>query len=794
MARVVQSYFSPVPESATESGRWEIHRRLIDAFAQYAPDVLALEPGASWSPLTEAMIVSAALSPNALPADVRWVRRAITRLLDTGRQLGRWQWTGSVSKPRPKQERDRFSLVNRPDVELAEQRRSQLLSKFDSVVTCGDARVLNGALIVAAADMSAILVPELLERIPLAFATSNRPMRNSSDMSWINLPQGGADAEGKKETGNRTEWKNARRWILDDVSIRLSIALSLLPYNIAPASAEDCLKAVASLLDLPTFSLAALHRTARARWALLLDEASFRYATTMAFGPSLPDHVFTAFLDRTRRHMTAGLQPLEGAMGATEEEARHDLLQQVDGGEGAGTSPGMKVDLPPLAAADLPRQLEAAAALKRVFGKFVGGEKPRPKPDQLKRRLEAWNQDHRRVGGWVVLMADWARAAIDSSYLPGTARPAEWKSVHRYLTGFAAAFLSRLAHVPPDRLMEGSEDELDAFADGFDLLRDQLARRGGASTDKEGLRQFLHFVRSVGGPQIHLDSSWSIVVSACEADANMLTEHEYTKVLAALGQRGPADGYPVARARVMTILAYRLGLRWEELQTRRFDDLKLVDGRGTLWVRRNPYFRGKTRASIRKIPIELLLTPQELREVGRFTKLAQDVAPARSPDSYLFADPYDLTRPPATTMTHDWIVTAIRHETGDQTLVFHHLRHSAATHLFARLMIASPPPWTIADWPRTRGTAMDWAQFARGLTGRTPTDASRLFAVSKLLGHSEPTTTMRYYVHLADLALAWAVHRERAGPAADVARRDGIKRNSVYKARSRVRNRQDNRA
>lgn len=790
MTEVFQTSLNSVPESATESGRRKMQRRLVDAFSQHAPGVLALEPGASWSPLTEAMIVSASLDPNPLPTDVRWVRRAIARLLDRGRQLGRWQWTGSAPLPQPKQERDRFALVDRADVELAAQRRDQLLTKLDSVLTCGDRRVLKGALIVAAADQSAVLVPELLERIPNLFTTSDRPVRSSGDMAWINLPLGGADTEGKKKTSKRAAWKNARRWILDDVSIRLATALTLLPHN-AQASADVCLKAFAAHVDLPAVSVAALCRTARARWALLLDEASFRYATTMVLGPSLPDHVFAAFLDSTRRRIAAGLQPLQGA-GAAEMDALADLLTHDDAHE-ARDDPGMQVEMAPLAAVDLPRQLEAAAALKRVFGKFVGDNKPRPKLDQLRRRLEVWNRDHRKVGGWVVLMADWARSAIDSSYLPCTARPAEWTSVHRYLTGFAVPFLSRLAHVAPDRLKEASEDELDAFADGFELLRDQLARRGGASTDKEGLRQFLRFVRAVGGPQVHLDSSWRIVVSACEADANILTEREYTKVLAALDKKGPANTYPVARARVMTILAYRLGLRWEELQTRRLDDIKLIDGHATLWVRRNPYFRGKTRASIRKIPIELLMTPQELQEVTRFAEFAQGLAPARTPDHFLFADSYDLTRPPATTMTHDWIVAAMRHETGDPTLVFHHLRHSAATHLFVRLMIASPPPWSIADWQRTRGTGPDWAQFACGLTGRTPTDASRLFVVSKLLGHSEPTTTMRYYVHLADLALAMAVHRERVGPAADVARREGIKRNSVYRARSRARDRQDTR-
>ncbi|MDG2519269.1 tyrosine-type recombinase/integrase [Lysobacter soli] len=791
MTEHFETSLSSVPQCATESGRREIERRLVDALAQHAPDVLALEPGASWSPLTEAMIVSAALGPSALPADVHWVRRAIARLLDRGRQLGCWQWTGLTSSRQAKQERDRFSLINRADVDLAAERRDRLLTKLDSVLTCGDTRILKGALIVAAADLSAVLVPELLERIPRLFATSDRPVRSSANLAWINLPLGGVDTGAKKKTSDRAEWKITRRFILDDVSIRLAIALTQFPHN-AQASADACLKAFATYVDLPTVSVAALCRTARSRMALLLDEASYRYATTMILAPSLPDHVFTAFLDGTRRRAAAVPQPHQAAPGAADVDAPADLLTQDDADEAADTS-GMEVDMTPLVAVDLARQLEAAAALKRVFGKFVGGNKPRPNLDQLRRRLEAWNRDHRKVGGWVVLMADWARAAIDSSYLPGTARSAEWKSVHRYLTGFAVPFLSRLAHVAPDRLKEGSEDELDAFADGFELLRDQLARRGGASTDKEGLRQFVRFVRAVGGPQIHLDSSWRIVVSACEADANILTEREYTKVLASLGQRGPSDGYPVARARVMTILAYRLGLRWEELQTRRLDDIKLIDGHATLWVRRNPYFRGKTRASIRKIPIELLLTPEELQEVSRFIELAQNLAPTPASDHFLFADSYDLTRPPATTMTHDWIVAAMRHETGDPTLVFHHLRHSAATHLFARLMIASPAPWAIADWKRTRGPGMDWAELACGLTGRSPTDASRLFAVSKLLGHSEPTTTMRYYIHLADLALASIVHRGYTGPAGDIAKREGIKRSSVYKERSRERNRRDKR-
>lgn len=91
-----------------------------------------------------------------------------------------------------KQERDRFSLVSHADVERAVERLNRLLTELDSVLTCGDALVLNGAMIVAAADLSAVLIPGLLERMPSLFATSDRPVRSSGNMAWVNLPLGGA--------------------------------------------------------------------------------------------------------------------------------------------------------------------------------------------------------------------------------------------------------------------------------------------------------------------------------------------------------------------------------------------------------------------------------------------------------------------------------------------------------------------------------------------------------------------------------------------------------------------------
>lgn len=777
------------PVVATHVGRREIFGKTIAGLRHLAPLIPGLHPDAPWSAALEDELVVHAVGPDAHASDARWVRQALAHLLARGQQLGRWTHVGSVPVNRPKPPTDRLALVRRQDVEAAEARRLRFLEKLDTILTCNDHRVLKGALVVAAADFSAVLVEELLRQVPKLFDASASPVGVAGGLAWVELRY-----IRPRDTARKGDWKNFRRWVLDDISARIADKILRLD-GTSGASAESCVSAFMCHVGMPPTALGELATSARAWWSLQLDEAMYQYATTMILAPSLPHHAFLAMVTGERRHNSLPRkEPRAAQAGDHEGVDDDDSMQDLAGDLNSPTRRHMDLELIPLGDKVFEPHRIGLCELKRVFSPFIAPGAPRPSRSRLIKRLEAWNQKHRWLGGWVVMMADWARAALDPTYLSGSAHGASHKSIHRYLTGFAKPFLSRLYHLPPAHLLAVSADEsddLDAFADGFDQLREQLSRRGGASTDREGLRQFLHFVRAVGGPQIYLGSDWRTVVSACDADANFLTEQEYHRVLEELSGRGPSGSYPVARARVMAILAYRLGLRWEELQTRRLDDLHIENGHATLWVRRNPYFKGKTRSSIRKIPLELFLTPAELDEIVRFRHDAIHLAESRPTKDMLFADPNALDRPPRPDMTHVWILDAMRNQSGDQSLVFHHLRHSAATQLYCRLFVDPPRHWRIHDWslPSSRWYSDHPDTYASRVTCRTATDGARLFAVSNLLGHIDPQTTMRHYIHLADLALSAQVRHTLSIPPEVVARIDGIKRESVHRARSRYRRR-----
>lgn len=766
----------PRPEAATQMGRKRIDERTVVALRRHAPLILELHPDAAWSPQLEELVVSESIGPNAHSADARRVRHAVARVLARGRHLGRWNHVGTAPLKSPLPRVDRLTSVRRTDVEASEARRARLLKRLDTILSCKDGRVLLGALIIAAADISAVLVEELLEQLPGLFQQRSSPVSVAGGLAWVDLALAPAScAQGRRA------WKNVRRWILDDVSLRICAAILQLG-DLPATSSARCVAACMRHLNLAEITLPMLCSSSRAWWSLHLDESMYRYATTIVMAPSLPENAFHALVSGERR------RPLRGgaAPDSRDEYLGNDLNRP--------TPPLAHVQLTPLTETSFEPHRIAICELKRVFSPFVSPGSRRPSLSQLVKRLETWNARHRSLGGWVVLMADWVRAALDRRYLPATAKPAQFKSLHRYLTGFARPFLSRLYHLSPDQLLEATADEtgiLDAFADGFEQLRQQLEGRGGASTDREGLRQFLSFVRAVGGPKIYLGSDWRTVVSACDADANILTEHEFQRVLAQLSDRGPADSYPVARARAMTILAYRLGLRWGELQTRRLADLRVRNGHATLWVRANPYFKGKTRSSRRKIPVELFLTTEELAEVAAFVRQAAKLTEDRPQGDMLFADLFALHRPPDPGMTHDWILDAMRHQSGDPTIVFHHLRHSAATQLYGRLIVDAPGDWRIHDWsvPSARWFTEESGAYASRVTGRRANDGARLVAVSRLLGHIDPTTSMRHYIHVADLALAAHVRHHYVIPTGVVARADGIQRGSVYRARSRSRKR-----
>lgn len=245
-------------------------------------------------------------------------------------------------------------------------------------------------------------------------------------------------------------------------------------------------------------------------------------------------------------------------------------------------------------------------------------------------------------------------------------------------------------------------------------------------------------------------------------DANILWLEEYETAMTLLEQSDldlHHPDYPVV-AKLLLMLGYRCGLR-------RSESLKLLisDIHGKykpeLLVRPHAERRLKTKNSTRKIPLWLLLEPQELNQFLKWVNQREKEEEASRFSPYLFCLKEKSVRIVSGDHVYVAIHKAMRMATGDKTVRYHHLRHSFATLTLLRLMISDlfscsqqlPEPWCLIE-----GGTKKWLEsceeFRSSLYEHEHATRKHLYYVSSWLGHSFPDISLEHYVHCMDFLSA----------------------------------------
>jgi integrase len=243
-------------------------------------------------------------------------------------------------------------------------------------------------------------------------------------------------------------------------------------------------------------------------------------------------------------------------------------------------------------------------------------------------------------------------------------------------------------------------------------------------------------------------------------DVNLLSPRGFDDLIKIL-KDGPG---PLSRLRITQIwvatFGFRCGLRQSEA-------LKLTIG-SLQWSSRpelliqlhrdggTTSFKPKSRSGTRRVPLYTLLTDSELKELYRWLqqRMREDHFSLTttlftcSPHSSQPYDPEKVIEP---------IHTALRQLTGDQTLRFHHLRHSFVTWLAVRLLLPE-----YADVKDLFTTPDYFAQSSRkrlalSLLGNESHGQKVLHLVDLLAGHLSPDISLLHYTHLCDWLLGLAV-------------------------------------
>lgn len=236
-------------------------------------------------------------------------------------------------------------------------------------------------------------------------------------------------------------------------------------------------------------------------------------------------------------------------------------------------------------------------------------------------------------------------------------------------------------------------------------------------------------------------------------DANLLSEQEFRLVCQLLAIKERSSGVAL---QVATILARRAGLRREEARCLRLSDwIGVVSPQ--LIIRPNVFRSLKAPSSRRQIALAPLCTSSELQLLNHYVstlKKQADLSGMRYQNHAFFPTPNRPNEPISEHPLCDPIETAMREVTGDATLRFHHLRHSAVNlNLLHSLEGALDGANRFLLEPKNElaPSEMVASQHVRqSLLGASEMIRPRLWSVASAAGHASPETTMGSYFHLCD--------------------------------------------
>jgi integrase len=742
---------------ARQQRRNAVGQRTIELLRTHAPDIAALKPGATMTPAEERALRDAA----RVDSHATEVHNAIAHVLDKGRLAGLWSHAWPIQRATP-HANSRLSREGIARVAQASQLIDTLLHALPALAAETDPRVTAGALLVASALLGGVLHEDWLGQL----LEPARPLQCVDGLAWIDLAMGRPEAR----------WANVRRRFPGEIErfLHQRYTASLAERGADPPLPREALRALGNWLNHPVPAPPNLVKQADAYLATRVPAFMHEYLRAPPLAPSLAPPAWQRLL--TGRPLPMGMPPNGPVDDAS---SAHDPRR--------GLAPPVPVSVP--ASRDGEALLKAVRRLKGCLRR-TDPKQPKLRRDVLRRRLQHWHGHDGALGGWVAWLGAWVQDHCLRPARDGGEENRRIATTLRYLDGFAVRLVLALRELPP----EAAAEDPDAVAQALRRLRDELQGLNSAGVAAAGLRAFLGFVATQGGPVVTLDSEWSALVQPGQVRATIVTVDDFSRLLDWLGRRFPPGSYPWQRARLMATLAFRLGLRWEEARDLRFRDILLGaerDGRGRAihgeaWIRPTAHSNRKSEQAVRKLPLEAFLVRQEMALLQWLLTHADG---PRRPDDYLFADPGDPSRPPATADTRDAIQEGLRWATGDSGMVFHDLRHGAANYALLRLMVPACPmlPARVPGLAKLEAAVGLGEPLANRLTGRGPRDPARLYALSELMGHVDPGVTLRHYVHLLDLVVGLTLSSQVRVPAAAEAALAGVKRASIRRRRHRDR-------
>jgi integrase len=405
-----------------------------------------------------------------------------------------------------------------------------------------------------------------------------------------------------------------------------------------------------------------------------------------------------------------------------------------------------------------------------------------------RRKLEEyWEENNSQMAPVLQMMTQWALEMLGRAEMGLSGRkgrnPLQPGSIATYLSSFDKELL---ACAGKDDISHYDSDEL---RDLYDDVVKAVKRQSQQHTASYRLTQFHRFLmRAYGAPVIDMGG---MVTSkgppVLGVDANLLSPQMFRSLLYSLGWNLPEPCRLQTMRCLVTLLGYRCGLRRREALSVRLGDIM-----GTvapeLVIRTSYLNRLKTTDSARRLPLHLLLEPDELKGLLRWREMRiAEEASGRALDAPLFGDP-GCRETVRDSLIFDEIHALMRYIADDPKLRFHHLRHSFANRLLLVLVAQESPDVTLpGQFKQFCEFHLPHSELIRGLFGSMSQGRQFLFGISTLLGHADPSMTLQSYVHLLDLLLCQAVSNPKIEPLLSVEavmQITGLKRAMAFRTRA----------
>lgn len=669
----------------------------------------------------------------------------VFRLLECGVQRHGWQ----IALPKPPAYVSREGSLLRPDMVKSLLLCTRLERVFSRDLEEGLPETIElrvGQILFSAVLYGGLLQGKWLRLLPGALATQ---VRQHESWLWVDLWNGSAPEDALHRARSQKNPVQYLRWFADPTTQRLIYQLR----KMSVENLEDALQQIKA------------------------DKALRRYLDKICVGKGLGKIAVKRLLRiATDRSMTC-LPPFLSAyaQGRLRTANLHDeaLLRVLSGRVIPLKRPERKNQPWPRAFRRSFRrsnQKQERQELCKILARAIGHPPKGKRLKEVKKEVRDFSRDKsRQLSPVMQLLCQWALYLLSKKPQVMSSRcyhkPLAFATVCTYISTIGDNLLDVFRGEDPLKL------EPDILMARYEILLNRIQETNQEVRKVwETLAQFHYFLGlTYQVPQCFTDIEeipaaggrpcrWQLKVLA---DANVLTEEDFEKVLEIL-RRGSMHLSRLRRMQIcVMILGRRLGMRRSEIMGLRLQDIERILSPEVL-VQRHEGRRLKSAAATRRLLLEFMLPPKEYAFVCQWIS-DREHEPGVNAKDYLFTRTEfhkEMLSDQELMMPLRQIIKSV---TGDDTATFHHTRHSFYGNLVCQLLMRDNPHSSMhPNWIQT-AEPLD-PRLCADVLGNQGTGRGILHVLAIMIGHAGAATGMASYFHHCDWLLGYFSRHTAAVP------------------------------